>query len=46
MAFNTLCYARRLKQAGVPEGRAEAMADATRDLVISDFTTKGDVGFR
>ena len=43
MAFNTLSYARRLKQAGVPEGRAEAMADATRDLVISDFTTKGDV---
>ena len=43
MAFNTLSYARRLKQAGVPEGRAEAMADATRELVISDFATKGDV---
>jgi len=37
MAFDTLSYARRLKQAGVPEAQAEAMADATRELVVSDF---------
>jgi hypothetical protein len=43
MAFDTLSYARRLKQAGVPEGQAEAMADATRELVTSDFASKGDI---
>jgi hypothetical protein len=43
MAFDTLSYARRLRQAGVPEAQAEAMADATRELVVSDFATKGDV---
>ncbi|MFZ3234374.1 MAG: hypothetical protein WA417_13920 [Stellaceae bacterium] len=43
MAFDTLSYARRLKQAGVPEAQAEAMADATRELVVLDFATKGDV---
>jgi uncharacterized protein involved in exopolysaccharide biosynthesis len=42
MAFDTLSYARRLKQAGVPDEQAEAMADATRELVISDFASKGD----
>jgi hypothetical protein len=41
VAFDTLSYARRLKQAGVPD--AEAMADATRELVVSDFATKGDI---
>lgn len=43
MAFDTLSYARRLKQAGVPEPQAEAMADATRELVIQDFATKSDI---
>jgi hypothetical protein len=32
-----------LKQAGVPEAQAEAMADATRELVIQDVATKGDI---
>ena len=39
VAFDTLPYARRLKQAGVPE----AMADATRELVVSDFASKPDI---
>ena len=43
MAFDTLSYARRLKQAGVPDTQAEAMADATRELVVSDFATKADI---
>jgi hypothetical protein len=43
MAFNTLSYARRLKQAGVPDAQAEAMADATRELVVSNFATKDDL---
>jgi hypothetical protein len=40
MTFDTLSYARRLRQAGVPEPQAEAMADATRDLVMQDVATK------
>lgn len=43
MAFDTLSYARRLQQAGVPEQQAEAMADATRELVVSNFATKDDL---
>jgi hypothetical protein len=43
MAFDTLSYARRLKQAGVPDAQAEAMADATRELLDSEFATKADV---
>jgi hypothetical protein len=43
MTFDTLSYARRLRQAGVPEPQAEAMADATRDLVLHDFASKADV---
>jgi outer membrane protein TolC len=44
VAFDTLSYARRLKQAGVPDAQAEAMADATRELVVADFATKVDIG--
>ena len=43
MTFDTLTYARRLKEAGVPEKQAEAMADATRDLVSQDVASKADI---
>lgn len=43
MVFDTLSYARRLKQAGVPDVQAEAMADATRELLDSEFATKADI---
>jgi hypothetical protein len=43
MTFDTLSYARRLKQAGLPEAQAEAIADATRDLVVQDVATKSDL---
>jgi hypothetical protein len=43
MGFDTLSHARRLKQAGVPEPQAEAIADATRGLVVQDFATKSDL---
>ncbi len=43
MTFDTLTFARRLKQAGVPEAQAEAMADATRELVMQDVASKSDV---
>jgi hypothetical protein len=32
-----------LRQAGVPEPQAEAMADATRDLVMQEVATKPDL---
>lgn len=43
MAFGTLTYARRLKEAGFSDRRAEALAEATRDLAVQDFATKGDI---
>ena len=43
MAFDTLAYARRLKQAGMPEAQAEAVAEATRDLITADAATKADI---
>jgi ribosomal protein L29 len=43
MAFDTLSYARRLKQAGMPEAQAEAVAEATRDAIAADAATKGDI---
>src|SRR3954453_21580282 len=43
MTFDTLSYARRLKQAGLPEAQAEAIADATRELVVQDVATKSDL---
>jgi len=43
MAFDMLSCARRLKQAGVPEAQAEAMADAARDFILQDFATKADI---
>ena len=43
MVFDKLSYARRLKQAGVSDTQAEAMADATRELLASEFATKADI---
>jgi len=43
MTFDTLSYARRLRQAGVPEPQVEAMADATRELVMQDVASKSDL---
>jgi len=40
MAFDTLTYARRLKQAGFSEEQAEALAEATRGMVVHDIVTK------
>ena len=43
MAFDTLSHARRLKASGFSDEQAETLADATRELVVQDFATKGDV---
>jgi len=43
MSFDTLSYARRLKASGFSDEQAESLADATRELVVQDFATKGDI---
>ena len=43
MAFDTLTYARRLKEAGFSDQQTEALAEATRDLAVQDFATKHDI---
>ena len=41
--FDTLAYARRLKEAGVAEAQAEAHAEAVRDAITEDVATKADI---
>ncbi len=41
--FDTLTYARALKEAGVPEQQAEAHAVALRDVVADEVATKADL---
>ncbi len=42
--FDTLAYARRLKEAGVDEAQAEAHAEAVRDAMTEGVATKADLG--
>lgn len=42
-AFDTLGYARRLRDAGVPQDQAEAHATAARDFVMAELVTKTDL---
>ena len=41
--FDTLSYARRLKEAGVDEKQAEAHAEAVRDAMTQGAATKADI---
>ena len=43
MGFDTLAYARRLKEAGVSDEQAEAHAEAIRDAVTRGVATKFDI---
>ena len=44
ITFDTHKFVRRLKEAGVPEGQAEAVADAFRDAQgETDLVTKQDL---
>ena len=43
LAFDTLAYARRLKEAGVDDAQAEAHAEAVRDAVMEGVATKADL---
>ena len=42
--FDTLRYARRLKEAGVAPKQAEAMADALAGEFVPNIVTKADLG--
>ena len=42
-AFDTLSYAKRLRDAGISQGQAEAHAEAAREFVMGDLATKADL---
>jgi hypothetical protein len=42
-AFDTLAYARRLREAGIPTPEAEAHADAAREFIMAELVTKPDM---
>lgn len=42
-AFDTSSYARRLKEAGVPEAQAEAHAEAARTFIMGELVTRHDL---
>ena len=44
MALDTLGYAKKLQEAGVPSQQAEAHADALRTVVEQDVASKQDIG--
>lgn len=41
--FDTLGYAKALRDAGVPQKQADAMAEAIRDKVMPELATKADI---
>ena len=42
-AFDTLGYAKRLRDAGIALDQAEAHAEAARDFVMAELVTKSDL---
>jgi hypothetical protein len=42
-AFDTLGYAKRLREAGLPPPQAEAHAEAARDFIMTELVTKTDL---
>jgi hypothetical protein len=42
-AFDTLGYAKRLRDSGVPQPQAEAHAEAARDFIMAELVTKTDL---
>src|ERR1044072_1948708 len=42
-AFDTLGYAKRLRDAGISQGQAEAHAEAAREFVMGELVTKVDL---
>jgi len=41
--FDSLGYAKRLRDRGVPQDQAEAHAEAARDFIMPELATKADV---
>ena len=42
-AFDTLGYAKRLRDAGISQQQAEAHAEAAREFVMGELVTKADL---
>ena len=42
-AFDTLGYAKRLRNAGISQEQAEAHAEAAREFVMGELVTKADL---
>jgi hypothetical protein len=42
-AFDTLGFAKRLRDAGISQGQAEAHAEAAREFVMGELATKADL---
>ena len=42
LAFDTLGYAQRLRERGIPQDQAEAHAEAARDFIMVELFTKTD----
>lgn len=43
LAFDTLGYAKRLREAGIKSADAEAHAEAARDFIMREVVTKSDL---
>jgi len=41
--FDSLGYAKRLRDRGVPQDRAEVHAEAIRDFIMAELVTKADL---
>jgi hypothetical protein len=41
--FDSLGYAKRLRDVGVPQAQAEAHAEAARDFIMAELVTKSDL---
>ena len=42
-AMDTLSYAKRLREAGIPPEQAEAHAEAAREYIMSELATRSDL---
>jgi hypothetical protein len=45
-AFDTLGYAKRLRDAGIASEQAEAHAEAAREFIMTELATKQDLDMR
>ncbi|MBV9860968.1 MAG: hypothetical protein JO267_02350 [Alphaproteobacteria bacterium] len=42
-AFDTLGYAKKLRESGVPQDQAEAHAEAAREFIMAELVTRYDL---